>query len=255
MPEGDTIFRLAERLRPALAGRTVTRLEVHRHRGPAPEGHFGVESVEAVGKHLLVTFTGGWVLDSHLRMNGRWRLIEPRAAPAVTGGGVRAVVVVDGAAAVLSGTPAVGLWHPRDPGPRPWHALGPDLCRDPVDLAEVRTRARGLPAGTEVADMLLDQRVAAGIGNVYKSEACWAREVDPRRLAAELDDGALVGLYECAARMLRANLRTARRVTYRGGLAVYGRGGRSCPRCGGRIVVDRQGDHERITYRCSACQR
>jgi endonuclease VIII len=254
VPEGDTIFRLAGRLRPALVGQPVEHLVVHRHRGPQPTGDSAVESVASVGKHLLIGLTGGWVLDSHLRMNGRWQLVRPDEAPTAATGGVRAVVVTPTRAAVLSGTPAVGLWHPRAPEVRPWLRLGPDLCREPVDLAEIGRRARLLPAGADVAELLLDQRVAAGVGNVYKSEVAWAEEIDPRRPAASLTDAQVEALFERARRLLRRNLGTDRRTTHGRGYAVYGRAGRLCPRCGARIVVDRQGDLERITYRCPACQ-
>ncbi len=254
MPEGDTIHRAARRLGPELVGRPVRRWHVHRHRGPGlPEGS-AVEAVDSVGKHLLVRFTAGWVLDSHLRMNGSWHLYRPGERWREPEGAMRAVVEVPERLAVLFSTPVVRLWHPRAPGPRPWERLGPDLCDPGPDLDAAVTRARWLPEGTELAEVLLDQRVAAGIGNVYKSEVCWAEEVDPRRRLGSLDDDILRRCYATAHRLLRRNLTRSRRVTYRTGVAVYGRDGRPCPRCGARIVRDRQGGLDRVTYRCPRCQ-
>ena len=102
--------------------------------------------------------------------------------------------------------------------------------------------------------MLLDQRVAAGIGNVYKSEVCWLHRVNPFTPLAVVGPDRLRALLATAHRLLVANLGHSNRVTYRDGLAVYGRRGQPCPRCGTPVRMNRQGPMARSTYWCPACQ-
>jgi endonuclease-8 len=167
---------------------------------------------------------------------------------------MRARVAVEGHEAVLFRAPTVRLWPARLPGERPWQRLGPDLCRPPVDLDEVLARARAGDPGREIADVLLDQHVAAGIGNVYKSEALFAERIDPRTAVGALDDDAVRALYATASRQLVANIGRSERRTHRRGLAVYGRVRQGCPDCHTAIRITRQGDLERLTYWCPRCQ-
>ncbi len=135
--------------------------------------------------------------------------------------------------------------------------LGPDLCEPDADLDAVLARLARLVAhdGTvEVGDALLNQTVAAGVGNVYKSEACFACRLDPFTPLADVADDDRRALYATAHRMLRANLGAGPRRTHASGLAVYGKPGRPCPRCGTPIRVRRQGPHARATYWCPSCQ-
>ncbi len=134
-------------------------------------------------------------------------------------------------------------------------ALGPDLCEAGADLDEVVRRLDALDPATETGVALLDQTVAAGIGNVYRAEAAWACGVDPFRPIARLDDRTRRELYATASRQLRSNLGTRRRTTVPGGLAVYDRAGRACPRCGDAIVTRRQGEQARSVWWCPGCQR
>jgi endonuclease-8 len=134
-------------------------------------------------------------------------------------------------------------------------ALGPDLCLPEPDLDAIGTRVRSLldPA-TPVGVVLLDQRPACGIGNVYRSEVLWACRVDPFAPVADVGDETLRELYATANRHLRANLRGWRRRTYGDGVAVYDRAGRPCPRCGTPIMARRLGEQARTTWWCSTCQ-
>jgi endonuclease-8 len=168
------------------------------------------------------------------------------------------VIEVDGFEAVCFGAPVVEL--DRGSASRERDALlGPDLCGEDPDLDACVERARRLRAGsTPIADVLLDQRIACGVGNVYKSEVLWACRIHPRRRIETIDRAALRGLLSTAARFLRANLDGPSRVTIPGvpgGLAVYGRAGRPCLRCGTPIVGRRIGEHARITSWCPTCQR
>jgi endonuclease-8 len=262
LPEGDTIHRWARRLDTALAGRPLTRFELRRDpRGlRPPEPGTRVRAVEARGKHLLVRFDDGATLHTHMELHGRWdvyRAGERWRRPAHT---ARAVIEVEGGtAAVCFAAPIVELRRDgRATAPtrasRALDALGPDLCDARPDLDAVMARAEGVEPSRAIGDVLLDQRIAAGVGNVFKSEVCWARRVHPFTPMADLDTATVRALFEEAHRMLHANLDTSRRVTYRGGLAVYGKAKRPCPRCRTPIEQAYGGDELRTTFWCPTCQ-
>jgi endonuclease VIII len=254
VPEGDTLVNLADRLRPALVGRELVGIEVRRNRYPLPARGTPIDAVEAAGKHLLITFGDGNILQSHLRMTGSWHLYRTGERWRDEPGAMRARVAVEGHEAVLFRAPTVRLWPPRLPGERPWRRLGPDLCRPPVDLDAVLARARAGDPSREIADLLLDQYVAAGIGNVYKSEALFAERIHPQAPVGTLDDEALRALYATASRLLVANIGRSERRTHRRGLAVYGKIRQGCPDCYTAVRTTRQGDLERLTYWCPRCQ-
>jgi endonuclease VIII len=262
VPEGDTVHRSARVLREVLEGRTLQRLFV-RDRGDVEElqGRV-VESVEAMGKHLLIRVEGGWTLRVHLGMHGRWiRRHVRQSMPART----TAMLVTDDTAYVceraftaeLMRTDALRT-HPR------LSRLGPDLLADPPDIDEAVRRAR-LPAhaGREVGDVLLDQRVAAGIGNVYKSEVLFECRVHPRTRVGDLAEQRVAELFATAARLMRLNLLTRRRTSVplrrrplpsSARLWVYGRQGRPCLDCGTAVERFMQGDMNRSTWFCPRCQ-
>jgi hypothetical protein len=137
-------------------------------------------------------------------------------------------------------------------------SLGPDLCQEDADIGECVARmARYCDAELSVGEALLDQRVACGVGNVYKSEVLWACELDPFTPVGALDIEQRTRLIEAAATQLRANLERPTRVTTTGtpeGLAVYGRFGKPCLRCATPIEVSRHGEQARVTYWCPGCQ-
>jgi endonuclease VIII len=259
VPEGDTIHRTARTLHAALAGRTLVRFEAPRLRvRPFAEGTV-VEAVEARGKHCLVRFDDGRVLHTHMRMTGSWHLYRPGERWRKQRGAARVVLEVapagdrEGWVAVCFAAPVVELVDERA-GPVAAH-LGPDLCHLDADLDEAARRLGQVATGTELGDALLDQRVAAGIGNVYKSEACFAVGLDPFTPVAELDEGRRRSVITAAARQLRANLGSIDRTTYgSGGLAVYGRADRPCRRCGTAVRRAAQGQPPRSTYWCPRCQ-
>jgi endonuclease-8 len=255
MPEGDTIFRAATVLRRALAGERVRRLAVPRLLIDEREPATSVRTVEARGKHLLVRFDDGRVLHTHLGMSGSWYVDAPDRRRPRADHAVRALVEVPRATAICFDAPTVEILSERDLGRHPrLAALGPDLCADEPDLEDVLARLARLPGDTPIGVALLDQRVASGVGNVYKSETLFACRIDPWSPVGALDEATRRSLYATASGLLRRNLGGGPRVTAPGGVAVYRRAGRPCPRCGTTIVSARQGEAARNTYRCPSCQ-
>ena len=273
MPEGDTLYRTATVLRDVLLGRTVTASRAR------PGGaHMGrvvgarIDRVDAQGKHLLVGFDVGLTLHTHLRMNGSWHRYRPgewwRRSPS------RAVCVIEvpDAVAVCFDAPVVELIETRALAIHPaLSALGPDLlAADPdIEAALGRLRApdrRLVPVG----EALLDQRIMAGLGNVYRSELLWEAMLSPFVPLAEVGDDTLRGLVARGATLLRANRDTPNRVTTPDALGgppgsggprrgmravnVYGRSGRPCPRCGSAISTMVFGELPRRVFWCATCQ-
>ena len=244
MPEGDTIRRTLAALQARLEGKKVLSAwpaSLRRLEGRQ------VQAVEPVGKHLLIRFDGELALHSHMRMTGSWHLYAAGAHWRVPKHRSRAVLAFDGVEAVCFNAPVIELV--RDPR-RPVAHLGPDVLGEDFDLPEVMKRARGAAAAT-VGELLLDQRVCAGVGNIYKCEALWKRRLDPFTPPGQLGDQALASLYLEARDLMRRSLAGS---AFRPRHAVHARGGRPCPRCGTRIAVRPQGLPARLTYWCPRCQ-
>jgi endonuclease-8 len=262
LPEGDTIHKTARRLREALANRRVVRFELRRDaRGVrSPEPGTTVADVEARGKHLLITFSDGATLHTHMQMTGAWHVYRPGVRWRRANHRARVIVEVDdGTTAVCFDAPVVELSRAgRIVAPtrarRALEHLGPDLAEPGVDLDAVLANLDQLDAETELGVALLNQRVASGIGNDFKSEIAWAERVSPFAPLRDLDDATRRRLYERAHQFLTTNVQTARRVTYAGGVAVYRNARRPCPRCRTPIRMQRQGDPPRSTYWCPKCQ-
>jgi endonuclease-8 len=260
MPEGDTVFITARQLREGLAGKTISRFDL-RVPSLALADATGetVMSVASVGKHLLIRLSGGRTLHSHLRMDGAWRVYgaheRPRGGPEHA---IRAIVASADSAAYGYRVHDLALIRTADESEIIGH-LGPDLLADPFDLEEALRRfaARG---DLTVGEALLDQRLVAGIGNVYKSELLFVHRLSPwSRVDTVLDS--LPSLLTDAARWLRANTvgfnRTTTGWTQRGQQHyVYGRERQGCRRCGTAICKAEQGPaaEERVLYFCPACQ-
>lgn len=265
MPEGDTIFRAARTLHTALAGRTLIRFEAPRlpHRPFAPGTV--VTGAEARGKHCLIHFDDGRSLHTHMRMTGSWHLYRPgerwrkKAAAARVWLEVAADGERGGWVAVCFAAPVVDLVDEADvgkPGVDPTAHLGPDLCDAGADLAEAIDRLGRLSApDREIGDALLDQRIANGVGNVYKCEVCFVCDLDPFTPLDQIDEALRRRLIETSSRLLQANLSDSDRITVEGGIAVYGRRDRPCRRCGTPIAWKPQGPQARGTYWCPTCQR
>lgn len=251
MPEGDTLFNTALALRPALLGESLTAVNIRARGMYRLRVGDTVRSVEAVGKFLEIVVERGLALRTHLHMTGVWHLYEQGERWRRPRHLARAVLETESHVAVCFAAPTVEVGPAADD--RLAH-LGPDLCHADVDLDAVLERVAGSDSSTEIAEVLLDQRLAAGIGNVYKNEVLWACEVSPFRPLADVDEPMRRRLYETAAEQLQANLGRWKRQTHPKGLAVYNRAGQGCYRCFGRIRTIEHGDIGRRTWWCADCQ-
>ena len=273
MPEGDTIFRAARTLNRALAGKAVTRFESvfpHLTRVHDDEAITGrvVSGVRSAGKHILMEFSGGLLLRTHMRMNGSWHIYRPGESWQRPRRSMRIVVATEDFVAVGFDIPVAEMLKVKDLRRHDQlRRLGPDLLAQDFDAAEAMRRIRER-TGNEIADVLLNQRVLAGIGNVYKSEILFACAVSPFARVELLTNDQISCLVSTARRFLTANVsenlpamttytgfrRTTRRANPTERLWVYGRAGDPCRRCGTPVSMRAQGRDARLTYWCSRCQ-
>jgi len=257
MPEGDSLRRAAALLAPILEGQTTTEVWFRKLRGHRPRAGQKIENVEAIGKHLLIHFDRTLTLRTHLGMSGSWRAGEPDS-PTPRDPRLRVVIRTPIGAAFCMGVPVVDTYL-RDGSPTPIDHLGPDLSKDEVDATEVVRRTRELANDKLLAEALLDQRVAAGVGNVFKSEAAFVAGIHPFTRVDELSDEELRHVWEVAHRMLFDNRSRPRRKTtsalIKGDTYVYERFRRPCRRCSNIVMFSKAGAvTERGTYWCPNCQ-
>lgn len=271
MPEGDSIFRTARALNKALAGKVVTGFEtalaqLARVNDDALVVGRTVERVEARAKWCLIFFSGDLILLTHMRMSGSWHIYKlgerwqaPRSAMrvAITCGDIQAVAFkvpvvefhTERSLARSTNVPKLGL-----------DVLSGDYS---VDAAVRALRDfRELHPEEELGNALLNQRVLAGIGNIYKSEVAFAAGVNPFRRLQTISDRELARIAEIAQRYMQANvaegagsgIRTVRTMDRGVRVWVYKRQGQECRRCGAIIEMRRQGTGARSTYWCPSCQ-
>ncbi|MEW6154771.1 MAG: DNA-formamidopyrimidine glycosylase family protein [Actinomycetota bacterium] len=254
MPEGDTIFRSAATLRRWLAGRAVTEATTTVEGFPAARlvGQ-RVEAVEAQGKHLLVRLGSGQVLHTHMKMTGSWHVYRSGERWRRPRSEARLTVTCGDRVAVCFNAPVVELLRPgAERVHRALAGLGPDILAVPLAVDEIRDRARAGAPGVALGELLLDQTVAAGIGNIWRCESLFAERHNPWTPQAALDDDQLCSLFTTAARLMSAQLGP---FTGRGlDRWVYGRAGRPCPRCRAPVLARRQGEMARVAYWCPRCQ-
>jgi len=258
MPEGDTIHYAANRMRPVLEGNVPEEIRTphprQRHdRWPERLAGKAVKAVEPHGKHLFLRFEDDLTLHSHLRMSGSWATIpegrrwrrSPRRAWLVLRAHGHDVVQFDGPVLEL-------MTESRTRFDRRLAALGPDILAPELDTARILRNLRHDDPTRGIADALLDQRIVAGIGNLWKVESCWRAGVDPWRAARAVSDEEVVRILEEARPRMQESARTGNQDAHR---VIYGKAGQPCPRCGTRIRSRGQGDDNRLSYWCPGCQR
>lgn len=277
MPEGDTIYRAAATLNRALAGRSIVRFEsvfpaLTRVHDDHPLTAMTVDKVESIGKHLLMHFSGGLVLRTHMRMHGSWHIYRPGERWRQNPRDMRVLVATADFEAVGFNIPVAEFIKTDTRRDLTKHAslakLGPDALGTRFDRDEAVRRMRTRPSSL-IADALLDQRLIAGLGNVFKSEVLFSCGINPFVRVAALDDRQLGHLVDTGRKLLQVNVMTSsagltthsgrRRTTGRdnpaASLWVYGRARLPCRRCGATIAVRKHGLDARLTYWCPECQK
>jgi len=274
MPEGDTIFRAARTLHHALSGQIVTGFESVLPKLERVEVDSGVtgrtiDKVEAKGKWQLIYFSGDLILLTHMLMSGSWHIYRPGEKWKRSRADMRLMIHTAKIDVIGFKVPIAEL-HTSDSlrRRRVFNQLGPSVLATEYDPAEVSRRLRAQPE-LSVGAALLSQSLLAGIGNVFKSEICFACGVHPFRLIASLSISELACLVSTARKFMLANITDTsgdKIVTYSGlrrttgrtdndeNLWVYGRRGEPCRRCGAAIESRKQGLDARISFWCSNCQ-
>lgn len=274
MPEGDTIFRSARTLHRALAGKEIIRFETGYARLAAANDNWiiagrTVDCVEAHGKWLLMRLSDDLVLLTHMLMSGSWHIYRPGERWRRARRDMRIAIETENWIAIGFTVP-VAEFHTSESLSRKIQiaSLGPDLLRTDFSKDEAMRRVRER-ANEEIAVVLLDQRAMAGIGNVFKSEICFACRVHPFRRVQTLTELELLDIVHTSRRFLGINVTEdseAARTSFTGSrrtmnsldrsarLWVYGRRGEPCRRCGTEILTRKQGVEARATFWCPACQ-
>jgi endonuclease-8 len=257
VPEGDTIHYAANRIRPVLEGFVPDVIETPhprfgRDRWPERLAGRAVTSVDAHGKHLFLRFEGGLVIHSHLRMTGKWRVRDvgwqrPRNTWLAIARAGKEVAQINGPVLEL-------MTESRTRFDQRLAQLGPDILAPEFDEAAFLRRLRADDPTRPIGDALLDQRVIAGIGNLWKAEGCFAAGIDPWRRTGDVSDAEALAIVHATRPRMQQSARDGMQERFK---AIYGAPGAPCPRCGetSRIRARGQGDDNRTTYWCPRCQR
>jgi endonuclease-8 len=247
VPEGDTIHRSARTLQEALGGKTITRFEtvlpkLARVDDDHPIRGRRIERVTAVGKHLIIELSGDLFLETHMRMSGSWHIYRTGERWQRPRGDMRIVIAT-------SDWVAVGFNIPVAEFRRDFPVVGPDILGETLDIEKVRARIREYPS-REIADVLLNQQVVAGIGNIYKSESLFLSRVSPFAKVEAIDDATLDTIVTNARKIMRLSVESDRAAQW----WVYGRANQPCRKCGTTIEMRKQGPDARVTFWCPKCQ-
>jgi endonuclease-8 len=254
VPEGDALVRTAAGLRPYLLGKEVTAARA-RQPGPQAERLVGatVTAIETQGKNLLLHFSNGLALRTHLKLYGSWHRYRPGERWRKPESRARLVLEVPGAVAVCFDAPTVELFEQRTEPLHPALApLGPDLL-SPAFAGEEALRRLRHPerAAWTIGEALLDQRALAGIGTIWRAETLWTERISPFVTIGELEDATLLRLIATARRLLTASVRNGSP----GPMGAYRRTGLPCRRCGSVVRSRVYGrDLARRVYWCPSCQ-
>jgi endonuclease-8 len=275
MPEGDTIFRTARALGRALAGKQITKFLstyplLTRFNDDMPLAGQTIEQVESRGKWLLIHFSGGATLATHMLMSGSWHIYKPGERWQQPRGNMRILIENSEYVAVGFRVPVAKMLKPQELA-RSTKIPPPeiDVLNENFNAGEVLRRMNAC-ADEEIADILLHQEVMAGVGNVFKSEVCFVTGVNPFSKVNSLEHEKLTALIAAAQRLVAANVledsgetivtyggrkrRTTHEADPGASLWVYGRAGEPCRRCGEAIRRRIQGPDARVTFWCARCQ-
>ncbi len=261
MPEGDALFRFANKVRAPLEGKVIRAARSH---GPGPVPRVAkivgqqCTGVRSQGKNLIISFENGLALRGHLRMYGTWHVYKPGEPWTRPEREARLVLEVDDAVVVNFSAPVIELIEERSLGYHsPISNLGPDLLDDAFDIEEAVLRLRHPTREMlTIGDAIMDQRAVAGVGNIWKNESLFHARMNPWRRVSELSDEELLLLLGKAQALLRASVgkENALELTRRPSMYAYMRGGQPCRRCHSRLRTAPQGVDMRHTAWCPKCQ-
>ena len=258
VPEGEAIHRTAAALRTALVGRAVLSFEAPFLDGPIPAPGRVIELVESHGKQLDIVWDDGLILHTNLLLSGVWHLYRAGERWRKPMSQLRVGITVDSFSAVCFSARTVETYREFDTHRHPgFGRSGPDLCAPSPDLnAAVDALCRYSDLDAPIAEALLDQQVACGVGNVFRSEILWTCQHYPFAPVSMLARSDMERIIMAATKVLHANVHPESAVVsdQRSELAVYGRNGQRCRRCGDTIEVRRVGQHARLLYWCPGCQ-
>jgi endonuclease VIII len=251
LPEGDTIFRAVATLNRALSGSIVTNFETQLP-ALAREDIVGrrIEFARAAGKWLQIGFSDDLVLLTHMLMSGSWHIYRPGERWQKSRYHMRVVIETHSIVAVAFNVPIAEFHTANSLARRPgFDQRGPDILAPGFDEPGAVENLKNHP-GLEIGVALLDQSILAGIGNMFKSEACFLAGVNPFEPIANLSTLRLAGVVSAARKMMVES------VTWtRGPMWVYRRQGEPCRKCGQPIVARKQGAGARTSFWCPDCQR
>jgi endonuclease-8 len=275
MPEGDTIFRTARALGRALLNKPVTLFRstyplLTRFNDDTPLAGQVVDQVESRGKWVLIHFSGGGTLATHMLMSGSWHIYRHGERWQRPRDHMRIVLENSDYVAVGFTVPVAKMLRPEEveralriPSTS-IDVLSPDFDADDV------ARRIALRNTEEIGDVLLHQGVIAGIGNVFKSEICFVTATNPFCTVSSLDAERIALIVGTSRKLVKANVLEDSGdtiVTYGGrkrrttnasdpgaSLWVYGRFNEPCRKCGQRIRKRMQGPDVRVTFWCQHCQ-
>lgn len=266
MPEGDTIHRAARTMQTALAGQRVTRFEtalvqLARVDDETPVAGRTIERVRAEGKNLILEFSGDLHLHTHMRMHGSWHLYRPGEKWRKRRDDMRVVIETAAWVAVAFNVPVAEFHDARSLARQEdLRQIGPDLLGETFDAEEAKRRIRER-GDAEIAEVIVNQRVVAGIGNEYKSEVLFLAGIHPFARVGDVGDDRLDRLLRVTRKLMLANIRkrSPQRVTTFSldpaqSKYVYGRGKQPCRKCGTAVEFAKQGLYARPTYWCPRCQ-
>lgn len=261
MPEGDSLYRYAARLRPALVDKEIVSARAH---GPGAVPRVSAivgatcTAVRSQGKNMLISFDNGLALRGHLRMYGSWHIYRLGESWLRPESDVRLVLEVHDAVVVNFGAPVIELIEERALAfHRPIASLGPDLLDEMFDAeaAFANFRQRAI-AGRTIGEAIMDQTLMAGVGNIWKHETLFRCGLNPWLTLRELRDEDLRTVISTAHQLLRASVGKPNSLMSRGRptMFAYLRGGQPCRRCGTRLRSAPQGGDIRQTAWCPRCQ-
>ncbi|MFM7827564.1 MAG: hypothetical protein ACKO82_08155 [Acidimicrobiaceae bacterium] len=243
--------RQAASLRIALIGKDVKTAKITDEVVLRLKTGSVIEEVRAFGREIEVVFDDGVVLRTKMSLRGSWKVFHIADLQRKKLGSAKVLIQVENSIAACFGPSEVETHHDFDPRRHPLLGRnGPDLSDPKTDLDLcVDLMVAYQDADATIAEVLLDQRVMRGIGNVFRCELLWTCELNPWAKVSSLNRDECRELVSIAAEMLQSQHMSHDRT-----LAVYGRHGKDCGRCTGQVRVTHHGEANRVLYWCADCQ-